>query len=111
MGGLGKVDNSSSGAAGQALLYASHDGGTNFVPVRVDPSGNLVAGNDLSSYVASDITTAGDPLYYGFLRSDGAWYIMKETGGTYRFIKGASDYTTNWTGRAGLSFGYYDAIF
>lgn len=110
---LGKVDNSSSGVAGQALIYASYDGGTNFVPVRVDSTGNLVAGNELSSYIASDIDIVADSKYYGFLRSDGYWYIMKEitSAGSYRFIKGTTGYTTNWTGRAGLSYGYFDAIF
>lgn len=55
------------------------------------------------------------PAYYGFVRKDGAWFIMKEgTGGDYRYAKGSSDFTngtTGWPNRANLTYGYFDAIF
>lgn len=52
------------------------------------------------------------PAYYGFLDSGGAWYILKEASdGTYRYVKGSSSFSTNWTGRAGLSYDYYHNIF
>jgi len=64
-------------------------------------------------YRLSDLDGTGDPAYYGYLDTDGGWYIMKlnSEAGTARYIKGASDYATNWTGRAGLSYGYYSDTF
>jgi hypothetical protein len=53
--------------------------------------------------------------YYGFVDVDGAWYIMREdlTGATatYRYTKGSTNYATNWTGRAGLTYDYFFNIF
>lgn len=52
------------------------------------------------------------PAYYGFTDKSGAWYIMKEdSSGNYRYAKGASSFSTNWTGRAGLTYDYFDVIF
>jgi hypothetical protein len=72
--------------------------------VAVDENGQLEVGFD---YRISDIS--GN--YYGFTKADGAWYIMEFTGSTARYIKGDSDYTTSWTGRAGLTYGYFYDIF
>ena len=53
--------------------------------------------------------------YYGFLNRLGEWYIMEQTiSGTtfsYRFAKGSSAYTTNWTNRESLTYGYLNVIF
>lgn len=67
----------------------------------------------VSGYQPSDVDTASDPKYYGFLAADGSWYIMEEntTGGTYRYIRGTSDYTTKWTNRATLTYVYFNAMF
>lgn len=72
--------------------------------------GSFETGTD---YKASDIDIAADTKYYGFLNTDGRWYIMKEvtTAGSFRFTKGTADYATGWTGRAAHSYGYYDVIF
>ena len=52
------------------------------------------------------------PSYYGFTDLDGNWFIIKEdTDGSYKYNKGAVNYTTNWTGRSGLSYDYYDVVF
>jgi hypothetical protein len=58
-------------------------------------------------YKISDI----DDPYYGFLRSDGSWYVMSISGTEVRYAKGESDYATNWTGRAGLDYGFYSDTF
>lgn len=65
------------------------------------------------SYKLSDMATGSDPSYFGYVDAAGNWYIMKLTDSTgqARYVKGASGYTTAWTGRAGLTYGYYDAIF
>lgn len=49
----------------------------------------------------------GSYNYYGFIRKNGEWIIMREkTDQTeYRFAFGASDYSTNWTNKASLTYG------
>lgn len=69
----------------------------------------------LSKYRISDTDDDASPNYYGFLDKDGAWYILKETivsgANTYRYAKGTSNYATNWTNRASLSYDYFDVVF
>ena len=48
------------------------------------------------------------PAYYGFTNKDGEWFVMKEDAdGNYTYAVGTTDFGTNWTGRAGLSYGEY----
>ena len=67
----------------------------------------------VAGFQPSDIDTAADTKYYGYLAADGSWYIMQEitTAGTFRYIRGSSAYITSWTGRAGLTYVYYSAMF
>ena len=55
-----------------------------------------------NSYRISDIDDDATPNYYGFLKADGSWYILKETvsagANTYRYVAGSSGY--NWSNRA-----------
>jgi len=53
----------------------------------------------------------GTPSYYGFLATDGNWYILKDTNTAQRYAAGTSDYTTNWTNRAALTYDYLDVVF
>lgn len=57
----------------------------------------------------------GDPAYYGFVDKDGGWYILKEdeTEGdfSYRYAKGDSDFSSNWSNRTGLFYQYFDQVF
>ena len=56
-----------------------------------------------------DVANAeGGYNYYGNIRKNGEWAIMREnTAQTqYRFKLGASNYATNWTNRASLTYGY-----
>jgi hypothetical protein len=59
-------------------------------------------------YKISDIDETG---YYGYLREGGAWYIMQGIAGTYRYARGNTDYATAWSGRAGLTYDYFNLIF
>jgi|SRR6185436_826919 len=71
--------------------------------------------NPLDKYKIANKDDDGTPNYYGFTDKDGNWYILKETisagADTYRYIKGSSDFPTNWTGRAGLSYDYFENVF
>lgn len=79
--------------------------------------GTISLGDILASYRASDIPTVAeasdDTKYYGYIDSDGLWYIMRtvDSTGTIRFTKGTSGYTTAWTNKTSHSYGYFDAIF
>lgn len=75
----------------------------------------------MDGYKASDQARKAadtDIFYYGFLDSKGNWYIMEHdtTAGvnnlqTFRFKKGTSGYTTNWTNRETLTYDYFNTIF
>jgi hypothetical protein len=71
--------------------------------------GNATA---LYTYVQKD-TDGTTYKYYGYMKSDGGWYIKRITISTNlaEFVTGASDYSTNWTGRAGLSYTPYSDAF
>lgn len=53
------------------------------------------------------------PAYYGFVDKDGNWFIQKEddTSGAYRYVKGTSSYSTNWTNRGSLTYDYFNNVF
>ena len=63
-------------------------------------------------YTITEVDDAGTTSYYGFVHKNGAWYITKEdASGSYRYAKGASLFSTNWTGRALLTYDYFDNVF
>lgn len=68
---------------------------------------------DLDDYVVSDMDTANDTKYYGYLKSNGRFYVMREVSSTgeFRFYFGTSGYSTAWTGRAGLSYSLFSEAF
>ena len=66
----------------------------------------------IGGYQISDGDDTGAVKYYGFLQTNGTWYIMKNDTGSnsYRYAKGDSGYTTAWTDRAGLTYVYFNAL-
>lgn len=75
---------------------------------------NVVGGSasdNLASYHISDLDEAAATKYYGNVDKDGNWYILQLTSTAARYAKGAASYTTNWTGRAGLSYDYFYNVF
>ncbi len=64
-------------------------------------------------YRLSDYDVSGNPLYVGMVDENGSWYItridtaMRQA----RYAKGTSDYATNWSGRAALSYDYYFTVY
>ena len=66
-------------------------------------------------YKIADKDADASPNYYGFTDAHGDWYIMKETisagADTYRYAKGSTGYIAAWTGRASLTFDYFDVVF
>lgn len=101
-----KVTNSNTGAAlnsdFDAKTTPTSDGLVQHVNIDNDP---------LSYYKISDLDEATSTKYYGFLNTSGGWYVLKMTATAARYVKGTSDYTTNWTNRAALTYDYFDAVF
>lgn len=63
----------------------------------------------LQGYLHCDTDETGATYYYGFMHPSGRWYIIAHVSGgsgSSRYTKGESAYTTAWTGRAALSYGY-----
>lgn len=74
---------------------------------QIDPAQH----HPTDGYKISEIDDSS-PAFYGFLRKDGAWFIMKEgTSGDYRYAKGSSNFSTNWTNRSSLTYDYFDNVF
>lgn len=55
----------------------------------------------------------GADTYLGFTQKDGQWYILKinEAAGTFRYARGSSNYSTNWTNRTSLTYDYFHNVF
>ncbi|MBI5044621.1 MAG: hypothetical protein HZC02_01735 [Candidatus Levybacteria bacterium] len=63
-------------------------------------------------YTLAQLDDSSSTAYYGYLNKDSAWYILKEdSSGNYRYVKGSSSFSTNWTNRASLTYDYFDAVF
>ena len=60
----------------------------------------------LASLMLSELEDTGTYLYAGELSASGAWRISRLTLATnvMRYAWGGSDYSTNWTNRASLTY-------
>jgi len=100
--------------AKKVLLYGWDSSALEPVKLLADASGNLITGSGVDAYKLSD-EDSSEPAYYGYVSKEGKWYIMSATATgnvtAYRFYKGDTGYTTNWTNRATLSYGYFYDIF
>lgn len=88
---------------GPGTVAIKNSAGTPIDPAEAQPT---------DGYTITEVDDSSTPSYYGFVHKTGAWYITKEdaTGG-YRYAKGASAFSTSWTGRAGLTYDYFDNVF
>lgn len=76
-------------------------------------TGVLIKEDIVVGFKVSDTDTAGDVKYYGYINSDGNWYIMREISstGTYRFTRGTTDYDTAWAARSSQIYTLYNIVF
>ena len=81
--------------------------GVNMVEI-IGADGRVQYSDPTEGYKITDIDSAG---YYGYMRANDTWYIMQGVSGAYRYIKGDSDYATNWSNRIGLAYDYFNIIF
>ena len=88
---------------GQGAVSVKNIAGDSIDPAEKQPT---------DGYTITEVDDSGNTSYYGFVHQNGAWYITKEdSSGSYRYAKGASLFSTNWTGRALLSYDYFDNVF
>ena len=74
----------------------------------------LAQPDPLTEYRIADRDTGnGQYNYYGYLKVNGEYYIMREevAVGAYRYTRGASGYPNIWTNRAGQSYDYLNVVF
>lgn len=63
-------------------------------------------------YEIQDVDDATTPAYYGFVDKDGRWYITKEdASGSFRYVRGATSYATNWITRDQHAYDYFNNVF
>lgn len=97
----------------QAAFFGSNPG-PGIVAIK-DSTGNTINPAEKQStdgYEVSEIDDTTTTTYYGFTNKESAWYITQESSsGSYRYIKGASDFATNWANRATLTYDTFDNVF
>lgn len=67
---------------------------------------NVIGGGSSGFEPTGDYDRTSTYVYIGYEHSDGRWYIYRRTlsNNTKLYASGSSDYATNWTGRAGLTY-------
>ncbi|KKQ07262.1 hypothetical protein A2858_02675 [Candidatus Daviesbacteria bacterium RIFCSPHIGHO2_01_FULL_36_37] len=87
---------------------------------QIPPSGRIPSEGVTSAAAASPtdgykISEIDDNLvgYYGFINKDGGWFIMKgdNNTGSFRYVKGDSDFAGNWKNREKLKYDYFHNVF
>jgi len=80
-----------------------------------DASNPLPIQDNTNAALAGYELSGGDDnnRMYGYVKTNGAWYIQKfdSSNDTYLYVKGNSDFATNWGNRASLSYGYFNEVF
>lgn len=74
---------------------------------KIDPAEK----HPTDGYRITELDDAGAYTYAGYLYKTGAWFILRDDETSYRYAKGSSNFTTNWTNRASLTYDYYDNVF
>jgi len=97
-----------------AYLFGDNSGSPGIAAIT-DSGGNKIDPSErqpLDGYIISEIDDSYIS-YYGFVNSNGAWYIMKEDpeNGTFRYHRGDSGFTDHWKVRDSLSYDYFNVIF
>lgn len=98
--------------AGKTILGKAEEPGQTTLK---DAAGNIInpaQHNPTDNYKISEVDY-GTNTYYGFMDQGEGWFIMKEdlNTGTYRYIKGNSNFYKNWSNRENLKYDYFNRVF
>jgi hypothetical protein len=90
-------------AAGSGITTLEDSTGKKINPAERQPTDNYLISEIDDNLIA----------FYGFTNKDGAWFILKEDPdeGSFRYIKGESNFSNNWTNRDNLNYDYYHNVF
>ena len=83
----------------------------------VASAGNKAPDDSLADYQITDRDESTATKYYGYVKANGAWYILRELNGAYRYAKGAplpnggGLYTDAWNDKINLTYGYLYEVF
>lgn len=75
---------------------------------KIDPAQSQPTDGYRISEIDDNVIT-----FYGFINKDGAWYVMREDPdtGSFRYCRGDSNFSGNWTNREKLKYDYYSNVF
>jgi hypothetical protein len=83
-------------------------------PLRIPTVVEVIDNDPLLGFKISDRASDEDFNFFGYLRADGQFYILREeiAEGKYRYFKGGpGGYVTAWEQRADQNYDYFDLIF
>jgi len=97
----------------ESLFFGSSKGSgitalTDGTGTKIDPAERQLTDGYQISEIDDNIVA-----FYGFTNREGAWFIMKEDPdeGSFRYIKGDSDFSGNWVNHENLRYDYYHNVF
>lgn len=99
-----KIDALIPGKSKEAGLAAIQDADGNIV--------KLAEPHPTDNYKVSEVDY-GVNTYYGFIDRGEGWFIMKEdlNAGTFRYIKGETNFQDNWKKREKLEYDFFNQVF
>ena len=70
-------------------------------------------GGEEVNFLPARFTQSGDPLYFAYLSNDGSYIIIEQnTGaGTIKYYTAQGNFTTDWAGRAALTYVEFNALY
>jgi hypothetical protein len=96
----------------ETLLGKTNDSGLTGIQ---DSAGNVInpaKHHPTDSYKISEVDY-GINTFYGFIDRGESWFIMKEdiNAGTFRYVKGNTNFRDNWSNRQNLKYDYFNQVF
>ncbi len=68
-------------------------------------------GREQDAYKISDVDSGGAIEYYGYVDTNGSWYISQLTTTSVRYCRGHNEYESNWDNRIHLVYKLYSSVF
>ena len=92
----------------EGFFYKNLPGEESVSGVKINPAQEQPTDGYRISEIDDNVIT-----FYGFTKAGNLWFIMKEDTdtGSFRYIKGEGNFSTNWANREKLSYDYYSNIF